>query len=103
MSSESEKASEAVYSSSSSPPIEPRFIGKHFRLNTATLGIETVGSHTEAVRVPAGDVIVALSGPRSDDARMISVRWNNKTLVMFVEDIEARGLEVDGSPSAGAV
>jgi hypothetical protein len=34
---------------------------------------------------------------------MISVRWNNKTLVMFVEDIEARGLEVDGSPSAGAV
>jgi hypothetical protein len=103
MSFEPKRASEDISHPTPSQQIETRFTGKHFRLKAATLGIETVGNHTEAVHVPAGDVVIALSGPRNDDARMISVRWNNKTLVMFVEDIETRGLEVDGSPSAGAV
>ncbi len=72
-------------------------------MNAATLGIETVGNHREAVQVPAGEVVVALSGLRSDHASMMTVRWNNKTLVMFVEDIVARGVQVDGRPSTGAV
>jgi hypothetical protein len=95
-------------SKSCEPPLlqprdEARFTGKHFRMNAATLGIETVGNHREAVQVPAGEVVVALSGLRSDHASMMTVRWNNKTLVMFVEDIVARGVQVDGRPSTGAV
>jgi hypothetical protein len=34
---------------------------------------------------------------------MLTVRWNHKTLVMFVEDIVARGVQVDELPGAGAV
>jgi len=85
----------------SNQQIDGQFTGKHFRMKATTLGIETVGSHKEAVHVPAGEIVVALSGPRSDDARMLNVRWNSKTLVMFVEDLETRGLPVDGRPSIG--
>ena len=65
-----------------------------------TLGIETVGSHLAAVPVAAGEIVAALSGPRRDDARMLDVRWNHRTMAMLVEDSEARGLEIEGRPSA---
>jgi hypothetical protein len=72
-------------------------------MKATTLGVESVGDHHEPVHVPAGEIVVALSGPGSDHASMLTVRWNHKTLVMFVEDIVARGVQVDELPGAGAV
>ena len=76
--------------------------GKRFRLKTSTLGIETIGDHRRAVHIPADEVVVVLSGPRPDDRRMIDVLWDDRTLVMFAEDIEVRGKEIGGSSAAGA-
>jgi hypothetical protein len=68
--------------------------GKYFRLNAPALGIEIIGSRRETVQIPAGATVAVLSGPGSNDSRMLDVLWNDKTLVMFVEDIEAQGREI---------
>jgi hypothetical protein len=64
--------------------------GKRFQLLAETLGVEA-GNHRVAVRVPAGETITVLSGPRPDDKRLVDVRWGNKKLVMFYEDVQKRG------------
>jgi hypothetical protein len=65
--------------------------GKRFRLVMETLGIEAVnGANRVAVMVPAGEIITVLRGPRPDDKRFVDVRWGNKNLVMFYEDVQAR-------------
>jgi hypothetical protein len=68
--------------------------GKKFRLNRATIAIETTGEDRQVVMVPIGAVVLVLSGPRPDDKRMIDVRWHDQTLVMFADDIQCRGEEV---------
>ena len=64
--------------------------GKRFQLTKTILGVEAVGTYLEAVQVPAGEIVI-LGGPLPDDRRMVIIRWQKKTLVMFAEDIEARG------------
>jgi hypothetical protein len=76
--------------------------GKRFRLKTSTLGIETIDCHRTAVEVPANEIVTVLSGPRPDDRRMIDVSWDERTLVMFAEDIQERGQEIGDHFGAGA-
>ena len=71
--------------------------GKRFHLTKAILGLENVGTHREAIEVPAGEIVAVLDDRRPNDRRMVYVRWHKKTLVMFAEDIEARGQEI-GEP-----
>lgn len=70
------------------------YTGKHFRLKEAVLGIERTHGRHLAVTVPSGEIIRVLSGPKPNDMRMVDVLWINRTLVMFAEDIERRGVEV---------
>ena len=66
--------------------------GKRFHLVIEILGIETNGDNNRvAVMVPAGETVTVLSGPRPDDMRMVDVRWGDRKLVMFYEDIQKRG------------
>ena len=69
-------------------------LGKCFRLRTATSCLETVAGRRRAIQVPEGAIVKVLSGPRSDDRRMIEVLWGNKSLILFAEDLQARGDEV---------
>jgi hypothetical protein len=74
--------------------------GHRFRLLVETLGIEAIDDdHRLAVKVPAGETITVLSGPRPDDKRMVDVQWGDKKLVMFYEDIQKRSDEVKGKPA----
>lgn len=68
--------------------------GRHFRLKDPTLGIEAKAGQRTAVMVPAGAVVRVVKGPRPDDKRMVDVIWGERTLVMFTEDIERRGEDV---------
>jgi len=68
--------------------------GKKFRLKQETIAIETLGEVRTVVMVPSSEVVTVLRGPTPDDKRMVDVRWNNRTLVMFAEDIQRRGEEV---------
>ena len=62
-----------------------------------TLGVEG-GDHQVAVRVPAGEVITVLSGPRPDDKRLVDIQWRDKKLVMFYDDVEKRCDLAKGEP-----
>jgi len=75
--------------------------GKHFLLKAPTLGIEIVGDYREAVRVPAGEIVEILEGPKPDDKRSVKVRWRDKTLVMVADDVQKRGEEVPGPRGNG--
>ena len=68
--------------------------GKRFRLTRDTLGIEGSHENRAAVSVPAGEVVLILSGPRLYDQRLVDVLWGKRPLVMFAEDIERGGEEV---------
>ena len=68
--------------------------GKKFRLNRETISIETIREVRRVVMVPSGEVVTVLHGPSPDDKRMVDVRWNDRTLVMFALDIQGRGDEV---------
>jgi hypothetical protein len=69
--------------------------GKWFRLKRNTISIQTQGDQRHVVVVPEGAIVHVLSGPRPDDKRMVKVSWEAKMLVMFAEDIQARGQEVE--------
>jgi hypothetical protein len=68
--------------------------GKKFRLNRETIAIETIREVRGVVMVPSGEIVTVLHGPTADDKRMVDVRWNDRTLVMFAVDVNVRGTEV---------
>jgi hypothetical protein len=70
-------------------------LGKYFRLTKATLCIETLHASRRILSVPEDEVVKVLSGPRPDDQRMIEVLWRGRRLVLFAEDLQARGEEVE--------
>jgi hypothetical protein len=74
--------------------------GMHFHLLVETLGIQaTDDDHRCAVMVPAGEVITLLSAPRQTDKGLVDVKWRDKKLVMFYEDIQTRSDHVKGKPA----
>jgi hypothetical protein len=70
--------------------------GKRFWSKRATISIETTVEDRLVVMVPTGAVVTVLSGPRPDDMRMVDIRWDKRTLVMFAVDILERGEEITG-------
>lgn len=68
--------------------------GKHFKLNTATLAIDSIEGKRVAVTVPAGNIVKVTSGPRDDNDRMVDVLWDGRIVVMFAIDVNVRGTEV---------
>jgi hypothetical protein len=74
--------------------------GKRFRLRVHVLAIEAYDTDDpHIVKIPAGESITVLSGPRVNDERLVDVRWGNRMLVMFVEDVRKRGDLVKGEPA----
>ncbi len=68
--------------------------GRRFRLELETLALRIDGSKRVVLRIPAGSVVQVLARAHLDDRRLIDIRWNDLTLVAFVEDLERRGSEV---------
>jgi hypothetical protein len=69
--------------------------GKTFRLRYGILAIGTEPDGKRvAVRIPAGETFRVLSGPLSDDQRMVEITWRERIFVVFAEDIERRCVEV---------
>jgi hypothetical protein len=71
--------------------------GKIFRLKAEILGVETISGQRHAVHIPQGDTVTVLSGPKPDDKRMIDVRWRDKQVVLFAEDMQTRGEQIGDS------
>jgi hypothetical protein len=70
--------------------------GKRFTLTVPTLAIESVDDRRVAITLPVDAVIKVISGPTSQDNRMVNVLWEGRTLVMFAVDLKERGQEIRG-------
>jgi len=66
---------------------------KRFKLERATLGVETVDGKRLAVTIPAGSIVMVLSGPKNGDG-IVDVLWEDRTLGMFAVDVDVRGTEI---------
>ena len=73
--------------------------GQRYRLNTPTLAIVNEDGHHHPVTVPLGAVVKVIDGPL-DGNRLVDVRWDGKTVMMFTTDIRERceRLEDNGQP-----
>jgi hypothetical protein len=67
--------------------------GKRFRLEISTTAVEIVSGKRVAVRIPAGEAVKVVSGPRHGD-RMMDVLWDGRVVMIFAVDVEERGTEV---------
>lgn len=64
---------------------------KRFRFKATTLAIDSSDERRIDVTVPAGAIIEIAPSPRPENTWMIDIRWNRRTLLMFVEDVHNRG------------
>ena len=74
---------------------------KVFRLKREILAIETSEDSNErrALYVPAGATVGVVSGPRTDDKRLVDIYWSGRRLVLFAEDLINRAEELE-APTA---
>jgi hypothetical protein len=73
--------------------MEPR----RFRLNRPTLGVHSDGEKRCCVTVPAGEIVEAEAQDILENKRTVEVRWAQRIVTMFAEDLLARGIPVDAA------
>lgn len=66
--------------------------GKHLRLTSPTIAIQT--SDRRAITVPAGESITLLASS-GDDGHLIDVDWKGVNLRMFAQDVRDRGENIE--------
>jgi len=68
-------------------------IGKRFKLEVATLAASEVHRNGKLVLVtiPAGDIVTVA---QASGDKMVTVLWEDRTLLMFAADLEKRATEV---------
>ena len=73
-------------------------VGQRFRMKTPTLAIMTQDGAKIPVMIPKGAEVEVLDGPLNGN-RLVDVRWEGKTVMVFTNDIRDRGerLETVGS------
>jgi hypothetical protein len=69
--------------------------GESYRLDKQTIGIDSSGQEHLCVLIPKNAIVTVIEGPLNGN-RMVDVKWERLTIMMFVEDIRARGTLVVG-------
>jgi len=65
---------------------------QRYRLNILTLAIINHDGQNCPTTIPSGAVIQVITGPLQGD-RLIDVKWDGKTGMMFTTDIRGVGLD----------
>lgn len=72
--------------------------GRLFRLTRPTVAIHLVDGSRTIVNVPANAVLKILPGPDANgevaERGLVYAAWENRTVAIFVVDLEIRGIEV---------
>ncbi len=68
--------------------------GKKFRLERSTLALDVVDGHRRTLAIPVGEIIEVVSGPTSQEDRMVDVLWQGRVLTMFALDVDVSGTEI---------
>jgi hypothetical protein len=69
-------------------------VGQRFRMKTPTLAIMTQDGAKIPVMIPKGAEVEVLDGPLNGN-RLVDVRWEDKTVMVFTNDVRDRGERVD--------
>ncbi len=72
----------------------PRVIGQQFRMRTPTFAIMTQDGAKIPVIIPKGAEVQVIDGPLNGN-RLVDVRWDGKTVMVFTNDIRDRGELLD--------
>ncbi len=68
--------------------------GQRLRLTTPTIAIQSDGeSHKTIVTIPMGGIVEVADGQIEGD-RLMDVQWEGRTVMMFAQDLRARGEEL---------
>jgi hypothetical protein len=65
-----------------------------YRMKNPTLAVVIRDGQKVPVRIPKGGEIEVVDGPLDGD-RLLDVRWDRKTVLMFTSDIRERGEPLD--------
>jgi shikimate kinase len=65
-------------------------IGQRFRLKSPTLAIMTQDGANIAIMIPKGAEVEVIDGPLNGN-RLLDIRWECKTVMVFTNDIRDRG------------
>ena len=65
-------------------------VGERFRMKTPTLAIMAQDGAKIPVMIPKGAEVEVLDGPLNGN-RLVDVRWEGKTVMVFTNDIRDRG------------
>ena len=76
--------------------------GRRFMLRRATLALDTIDGKRVATTVPAGSIILIVSGPMGND-RLLDVLWEGREISMFAIDVVERGNEMTETLTCGNV
>jgi hypothetical protein len=71
-------------------------IRQRFRMKIPTLAITTQDGANIAVMIPKGAEVEVIDGPLNGN-RLVDVRWDGKTVMVFTNDIRDRGERVTGA------
>ena len=63
--------------------------GQRYRLNTPTLAIVNQDGQNRPISIPSGAVVKVTNG-LLDGNRLVDVKWDGKTVMMFTTDIRER-------------
>jgi hypothetical protein len=69
-------------------------IGQRFRMKSPTLAIMTQDTAKIPIMIPKGAEVEVIDGPLNGN-RLVDVRWDGKTVMVFTNDIRDRGERVD--------
>jgi hypothetical protein len=72
-------------------------VGYVYRMNLPTLGIHSVEGKRVSMLVSTGAIITIVNGPL-DGTRLVDVKWDDLSLMMFTVDIRERGTPLESMP-----
>jgi len=70
-------------------------MGESYRLGKQTIAIDSSGAGHTCILIPQNAVVTVIGGPLNGN-RMVDVKWERLIVMMFVEDLRARGTQVLG-------
>ena len=74
---------------------------QRYRVRTPLRGVCAAGPSRGLVSIPTG-AILALVRDRKETGIYITVQWNDREVLVFVQDLSERAVECDISPETAA-
>ena len=65
-------------------------LGESYRISKRTLAINSESEDCSSLFIPENAIVTIIEGPLNGN-RMVDVKWENHTVMIFVDDLRERG------------